>query len=95
MSATWNATYLRGAPGRPSTPPPARSACLQSIPQEVTVDGIKVLSRSGPHSYEWRNRLRWMRDKREDYELHVMEDGVQVRLGEKTVWGVTPDHIMD
>lgn len=62
--------------------------------QEVTVDGTKVLSKSGRHKHEWRNRLRWRRKKSEDYELHVVEDGIEVRLGEKTVWGIAADHIM-
>lgn len=59
------------------------------------MDGVKVLSKSGRHKREWRNRLRWVRDKSEDYELHVVEDGLEVRLGKRTVWGVTTDHIMD
>lgn len=59
------------------------------------MDGTKVLCKSGPHNCEWLNRIRWVRDKSEHYELHVVEDGIQVRLGEITVWGVTADHIMD
>lgn len=38
-----------------------------------------------------------MRRKRKsnDYKLHVVDDGVEVRLGGKTVWGVTTDHPME
>ena len=57
--------------------------------QEVTVDGICVLSKSGPFKREWMNRFPWRRRKNNDYELHVKDNGMEVRLGEKTIWGVT------
>ena len=51
--------------------------------------GIFVPSKSGPFKKEWMNRFPWRRGKNNDYELHVKDDGMEVRLGEKTVWGVT------
>ena len=53
------------------------------------MDGIFVPSKSGPFKKEWMNRFPWRRGKNNDYELHVNDDGMEVRLGEKTVWGVT------
>lgn len=46
------------------------------------------MSRSGPHSWEWMNRFSF-RKKNPGYELHIIENGVEVRLDSKKVWGVT------
>ena len=56
--------------------------------QEVTVDGICVLSKSVPFKREWMNRFPLRRGKNDDYKLHVKDDGMEVHLGEKTIWGV-------
>ena len=71
--------------------PPVLPRCTphHHLIQEVTVDGICVLSKSGPFKREWMNRFPWRRRKNNDYELHVKDDGMEVRLGEKTIWGVT------
>ena len=63
------------------------------IIQEVFVDGIKVISESG-YIYEDGMRMKttnplkafWRRRKSEDYELHVVGDGIEVRLGNRMVW---------
>ncbi|CAN0071047.1 unnamed protein product [Laminaria digitata] len=62
---------------------------------EVSVDGTCVLSKSGPFKREWMNRFPWRRRKNNDYQLHVKDDGMEVRLGGKRVWGVSADEMMD
>lgn len=72
-------------------PPPAPHplhAC-QKLTQRTTMDGECVLAKSGRHKWEWLNRSPWRRRKDERYEVHVVEDGLEVRLGERTVWGAT------
>ena len=55
------------------------------------MDGTRVLSRSGRFSREWMNRFPWRRRKNNSYELHVEDDGMEVRLGEKVVWGLVAE----
>ena len=59
------------------------------LTQEVTVDGICVLSKAGPFKREWMIRFPRRRGQNNDYELHVKDDRIEVRLGKKTIWGVT------
>ena len=61
----------------------------------MTVDGICVLSKSGPYKREWMNRFPWRWRKDSAYELFVNEEGVEVHLGEKKIWGVTVPDVMD
>ena len=56
--------------------------------QKATVDGATVLSKSGRLEPDWMNRLPWMRPTDEGYQVHVTESGMDVRLGERTVWGI-------
>ena len=39
------------------------------------------------------NRFPWRRSKNQNYELRVEGDRMEVRLGEKTTWGVTASDI--
>ena len=65
------------------------------IIQEAFVDGIKVISESG-RRYENEMKMKMTnplkafsrRRKSEDYELHVVGDGIEVRLGEELVWAL-------
>ena len=57
--------------------------------QDVTVDGTVVLSKSGPHRWDWVNRFH--RPKDEGYKLHVTDTGIEIRLEEQAVWGVAAD----
>ena len=59
------------------------------------MDGICVLSKSGPYRREWMNRFPWRRRKDDDYELFVTEEGMEVHLREKTIWGVTAADVKD
>lgn len=54
----------------------------------MSVDGTTVLSRSGSCKWEWVNRFPWRWSKNENYELYVTEDGFDVKLGERRVWGL-------
>ena len=63
--------------------------------QDVTVDGICVLSKSGPYKREWMNRFPWRRRKDDGYELYVTEEGIEVQLEEKKVWGVSAADMTD
>ena len=78
----------------PLTPLFPRCTPLQHLTQEVTLDGACVLEKSGPYKREWMNRFPWRRRKDSDYQLHVQDDGMEVRLGERTIWGVTADDMM-
>lgn len=57
------------------------------------MDGSCVLSKSGRFKREWMNRFPWRRSKNQNYELRVEGDRMEVRLGEKTTWGVTASDI--
>ena len=59
--------------------------------QQATVDGTMVLSKSGRLAWDWMNRLPWMRPRDEGYQVHVTDAGIEVRLEEKAVWGITAD----
>lgn len=52
------------------------------------LDGAKVLSKSGPHKKEWKNKFRVPRKKSQDYALHAVEGGFEVRFDGKRIWGV-------
>ena len=61
------------------------------------MDGIKVISESGrkyevkPEKKKWlQNPLKALgkRKKSEEYELHVVADGIEMRLGEEVVWAI-------
>lgn len=58
------------------------------------MDGTRVLSKSGRFSREWMNRFPWRWSRNMSYELHVKDDGIEVRLGERVLWGVTADDMM-
>eukprot|EP00904_Undaria_pinnatifida_P008318 jgi/Undpi1/4616/HiC_scaffold_18.g07970.m1 len=55
---------------------------------KVTVDGTNVLSKSGRFAFDWMNHLPWQRPTDDGYEVHVVQDGIEVRLGERVVWGM-------
>ena len=55
------------------------------------MDGTTVLSKSGPYTWDWLNRRPWTRPTDDGYELHVTDDGMEIRLGEETVWGVNAE----
>ena len=52
------------------------------------MDGLKVASRSGSNKRERVNRFPWRRRKNKDYELYVTEEGFEVKLGERRIWGI-------
>ena len=52
------------------------------------MDGLKVASRSGSNKREWVNRFPWRRRKNKDDELYVTEEGFEVKLGERRIWGI-------
>lgn len=59
--------------------------------QEVAVDGVTVMSLSDPNTKAKRgwmkNPFRRRKEKAgADYELHVLSDGFEVRLGGVTAW---------
>lgn len=68
------------------------------------LDGVKVISESG-RKYEgkqldkrkWvRNPLKlftWERRKSDQYELHVVHDGMEVRLGAEVAWTTRADGV--
>lgn len=69
--------------------------------QEAFVDGVKVISESGrkyevkPQKKKWfTNPLKALkaafarRKKSNEYELHVVEDGIEIRLGKELVWAI-------
>lgn len=59
--------------------------------QEVTCDGVKLISKSGPYRWEWVNRASRLprgRKRSDKYELRVAVDGFDVRLGQEKVWGM-------
>lgn len=67
----------------------------RSNAQEAFVDGVKVFSESGRKHEKKRNK--WLRNplkyltkrrKSKDYELHVVEDGMEVRLDNEVVWAI-------
>ena len=37
------------------------------------------------------NRLPWKRPRDEGYQVHVTDAGIEVRLVEQAVWGITAD----
>eukprot|EP00904_Undaria_pinnatifida_P008324 jgi/Undpi1/4621/HiC_scaffold_18.g07975.m1 len=55
---------------------------------KVTVDGTNVLSKSGRLAFDWMNHLPWQRPTDDGYEVHVVQNGIEVRLGERVVWGM-------
>ena len=77
-----------------STTPSPLPVTLRQPLQTVTVDGTTVLSKSGQFKWEWLNRLPWTRPKDDGYEVHATETGMEVRLGERTVWGITAEEWM-
>eukprot|EP00904_Undaria_pinnatifida_P008313 jgi/Undpi1/4611/HiC_scaffold_18.g07965.m1 len=62
---------------------------------KVTVDGTTVLSKSGKMAWDWMNRLPWTRPRDDGYEVHVTDVGIEVRLGERKIWGVTANDLQD
>lgn len=59
------------------------------------MDGTCVLSKSGRRKIDWMNRFPWRRSKNEGYTLEVEGDRMEVRLGDKKIWGVTANNIVD
>ena len=53
------------------------------------MDGTVVLSKFGPHIWDWVNRFH--RPKDDGYKLQVTDTGIEVRLEERTVWSVAAD----
>ncbi|CAM9704917.1 unnamed protein product [Pylaiella littoralis] len=60
----------------------------------VTIDGAPVLTNSGPHKSEWRNKFPFRRARSQSYEMHPTEDGFEVTLEGRVIWGVQAADIM-
>ena len=52
------------------------------------MDGLKVAPRSGSNKRECVNRFPWRRRNNKDYELYVTEEGFEIKLGERRIWGI-------
>ena len=83
----------------PSSRPPSLAAknsqdvsCFDCFLQQGTVDGTIALSKFGRHAWDWVNRFNRPRDN--GYELHDTDQGIEVHLQERTVWGITADELL-
>lgn len=53
------------------------------------MDNKCVISKAGHRRLEWMNRFPWQRRKDDGYELRATGDGLEVKRGGKTIWGLT------
>lgn len=68
-----------------------------NIYQEVIVGGRNVLSRSGPRSIDFFNRFPFARRRKDsvEYEVYATDEGMEIRLEGRRVWGIRADDIHD
>lgn len=72
------------------------TSCLNAGYERLTwkfVDGIKPTGESGHHYYDKQHSKKWLGNYLEafqsnNYELHVVADGLEVRLCEELMWAI-------
>lgn len=59
------------------------------------MDGRNVISRSGPRTIDFFNRFPFAKRRKDSgkYEVHVTEEGLDVRSEGRHVWGIRADDI--